>query len=147
MAAEPRRAPVLSLRQVVAKYQSLASDFGEPAALTGFGLTKAETEQLFSDYNEDYHIRISRGRRLPNFCRNSLLSTTCSHLQQFVDSLRRKYSAHPTSTFATEHPIGVSSLTRSRIHFRTRTFSPKPGHRNLPSAPLRNQFTWKILGG
>lgn len=56
MAAEPRRAPVLSLRQVVAKYQSLASDFGEPAALTGFGLTKAETEQLFSDYNEDYHI-------------------------------------------------------------------------------------------
>jgi hypothetical protein len=56
MAAEPRRAPVLSLQQVVAKYQSLAGDFGNPATLSGFGLTKAETEQLFSDYNEDYHI-------------------------------------------------------------------------------------------
>jgi len=56
MAAEPRRAPVMTLQQVVAKYQSLAGDFGAATALTGFGLTKAETEQLFSDYNEDYHI-------------------------------------------------------------------------------------------
>jgi hypothetical protein len=56
MAADPRRAPVLSLPQVVAKYQALAGEFGTPAALSGFGLTKAETEQLFSDYNEDYHI-------------------------------------------------------------------------------------------
>ena len=36
--------------------------------------------------------------------------------------------------------------TRSTIHFRTRMFSPKPGQRNLPSASLRNQFTWKIAG-
>ena len=36
--------------------------------------------------------------------------------------------------------------TRSTIHFSTRMFSPKPGHRNLPSASLRNQFTWKIRG-
>ena len=33
---------------------------------------------------------------------------------------------------------------RSMIHLRTRMFSPKPGQRNLPSASLRNQFTWKI---
>ena len=24
--------------------------------------------------------------------------------------------------------------------------SPNPGHRNFPSGPLRNQFTWKIRG-
>ena len=34
---------------------------------------------------------------------------------------------------------------RSRIHFSTRMLSPKPGHRNLPSAPVRNQLTRKIL--
>ncbi len=57
MAAEPRRAPVPSLYgKWSPSINHSASDFGEPAALTGFGLTKAETEQLFSDYNEDYHI-------------------------------------------------------------------------------------------
>ena len=29
MAAEPRRAPIMSLQQLVAKYQSLASEFGD----------------------------------------------------------------------------------------------------------------------
>ena len=48
-------------------------------------------------------------------------------------------------------PIGVSlprarPRTRSTIHFSTRMFSLKPGHRNLPSASLRNQFTWKMRG-
>ncbi len=39
------------------------------------------------------------------------------------------------------------TCARSTIHFSTRMFSPKPGQRNLPSLPFRNQFTWKILGG
>src|SRR5450755_2550354 len=47
--------------------------------------------------------------------------------------------------------IGVSRprerpFTRSTIHLRTRILSLKPGHMKFPSASLRNQFTWKILG-
>ncbi len=43
-------------------------------------------------------------------------------------------------------PMGVSTPSarpsrRSTIHFRTRLFSPKPGHTNLPASFLRNQFT------
>jgi hypothetical protein len=56
MAAEPRRAPIMTLQQLVAKYQSIAGGFGIAIPLAGFGLTKAETEQLLTDYDEDYHI-------------------------------------------------------------------------------------------
>lgn len=56
MAAEPRRAPIMTLQQLVAKYQSLAGGFGIAVPLTAFGLTKPETEQLLTDYDEDYHI-------------------------------------------------------------------------------------------
>jgi hypothetical protein len=56
MAAEPRRAPMMSLEELVAKYRSLAGEFGQPAVLSGFALTTAETERLFSGYDEDYHI-------------------------------------------------------------------------------------------
>ena len=56
MAAEPRRAPMMPLQQLVEKYRSLAGEFGKPATLAAFGLTRAETEQLFSGYDEDYHI-------------------------------------------------------------------------------------------
>jgi hypothetical protein len=56
MAAEPRRAPMMSLQQLVANYRTLASDFGKPVALSAFALTPAETERLFSSYDEDYHI-------------------------------------------------------------------------------------------
>ena len=56
MAAEPRRAPMMPLHQLVEKYRSLAGKFGQPVALSGFGLTRAETERLFSGYDEDYHI-------------------------------------------------------------------------------------------
>jgi hypothetical protein len=56
MAAEPRRAPMMSLQELVAKYRSLAGEFGQPAALSAFALTPAETERLFSGYDEDYHI-------------------------------------------------------------------------------------------
>ncbi len=50
------RAPIMLLRDLVRSYRSLAGKFGEPVALSGFGLTKAETERLFSGYDEDYHI-------------------------------------------------------------------------------------------
>ena len=43
-------------------------------------------------------------------------------------------------------PIGLTAASawpesRSMIHFRTRLFSPKPGHGNLPEESLRNQLT------
>lgn len=56
MAAEPRRAPMMPLHELVDKYRSLAGEFGRPVALSAFGLTRAETERLFSGYDEDYHI-------------------------------------------------------------------------------------------
>jgi hypothetical protein len=56
MAAEPRRAPIMTLQQLVAKYESLAGAFGVALPLSAFGLNKAETEQLLTDYDEDYHI-------------------------------------------------------------------------------------------
>lgn len=56
MAAEPRRAPMMPLKDLVANYRSIAGEFGKPVALSAFALTTAETERLFSGYNEDYHI-------------------------------------------------------------------------------------------
>jgi hypothetical protein len=56
MAAEPRRAPMMSLQQLVANYRTLGKEFGERVALSAFALSKAETERLFSSYDEDYHI-------------------------------------------------------------------------------------------
>jgi hypothetical protein len=50
------RAPVMPLRDLVRLYRSHAGEFGELVALSAFGLTKAETERLFSGYDEDYHI-------------------------------------------------------------------------------------------
>ena len=48
-------------------------------------------------------------------------------------------------------PAGVSTASalpsqRRKIQASTRLFSPKPGHRNLPSASLRNQLTLKSFG-
>lgn len=56
MAAEPRRAPMMSLQQLVANYRTLAGEFGKPVAISAFALTTEETERLFSGYDEDYHI-------------------------------------------------------------------------------------------
>jgi len=50
------RATIMPLRDLVRLYLSIAGKFGEPVALSGFGLTNAETERLFSGYDEDYHI-------------------------------------------------------------------------------------------
>jgi hypothetical protein len=56
MAAEPRRAPMMPLKDLVARYRAIAGELGEPVALAAFALSTAEIEQLFSSYNEDYHI-------------------------------------------------------------------------------------------
>jgi hypothetical protein len=50
------RAPIMPLRDLVRLYRAHAGNFGEPVAFSAFGLTKAETERLFSGYDEDYHI-------------------------------------------------------------------------------------------
>jgi hypothetical protein len=46
----------MTLQQLVAKYESLAGGFGVAVPLSSFGLSTAETEQLLTDYDEDYHI-------------------------------------------------------------------------------------------
>jgi hypothetical protein len=51
-----RRAPLMPLAELVRLYRSLTGEFGRPVALSAFGLTKVETERLFSGYDEDYHI-------------------------------------------------------------------------------------------
>jgi hypothetical protein len=57
MSAEPaRRTTGMTLRQLVDLYLSKAGQFGNAVALTAFQLSSAETERLFSSYDEDYHI-------------------------------------------------------------------------------------------
>ena len=66
MSAEPtrRRAPAVSpsparmmpLAELVRRYRELAGAFGKPVPLSSFQLPHAETERLFSGYDEDYHI-------------------------------------------------------------------------------------------
>jgi len=50
------RAPVMTLRDLVRLYLARAGRFGEPVALSAFGMRNAETERIFSGYDEDYHI-------------------------------------------------------------------------------------------
>jgi len=46
----------MPLRQLVDRYLAIAGSFGAPVTLSSFGLTASEIENLFSSYNEDYHI-------------------------------------------------------------------------------------------
>ena len=50
------RHSIMPLSDLVRLYRCYAGTFGEPVALSAFGLTRAETERLFSGYDEDYHI-------------------------------------------------------------------------------------------
>jgi hypothetical protein len=50
------RAPLMSLGDLVRTYLAQVGKFAEPTALSAFGLTRVETERLFSGYDEDYHI-------------------------------------------------------------------------------------------
>lgn len=57
MSAEAvRRTPIMPLSELVHVYRSHAGDFGLPVALSAFALSPAETERVFSAYDEDYHI-------------------------------------------------------------------------------------------
>ena len=47
---------MMPLRELVDRYLSLAASFGNPVALSSLALDHAETERLFSSYEEDYHI-------------------------------------------------------------------------------------------
>ena len=51
-----RGAPMMPLRELVDRYLSATAGFGIPMALSSFPLSSAETERLFSSYEEDYHI-------------------------------------------------------------------------------------------
>lgn len=46
----------MELRQLVAKYLAAAGGYSTPVPLAAFGLSRAETEKLFSALDEDYHI-------------------------------------------------------------------------------------------
>jgi hypothetical protein len=47
---------MLSLKEVVDRYSSLAKEWGEPVALEAFALDPEEIIKLFSSLDEDYHI-------------------------------------------------------------------------------------------
>ena len=46
----------MTLSELVNLYRLRAGNFGQPVALSAFSLSQAETERLFSAYEEDYHI-------------------------------------------------------------------------------------------
>jgi hypothetical protein len=50
------RAPMMSLKEVVERYATLAGTFGNPVELSAFRLSVEETQNLFSSCDEDYHI-------------------------------------------------------------------------------------------
>jgi hypothetical protein len=47
---------MLTLKEVVDRYSSLAKQGGEPVALEAFALDPEETIKLFTSLDEDYHI-------------------------------------------------------------------------------------------
>lgn len=52
---QPKRQP-MQLREIVEKYLAAAGGYGKSVALSSLGLSRAEIEQVFSVYDEDYHI-------------------------------------------------------------------------------------------
>jgi hypothetical protein len=46
----------MTLRELVERYRAIAGGFGRPVPLAAFGLGRADTERLFSAFDEDYHI-------------------------------------------------------------------------------------------
>ena len=51
-----RRAPFMSLKELIAQYRKLAPSFGAAVPISRFGFSIEEAERLFSGYDEDYHI-------------------------------------------------------------------------------------------
>jgi len=55
--ARPNCLPkMLSLKEVVDRYSSLAKQWGDPVSLEAFALDPEETIKLFTSLDEDYHI-------------------------------------------------------------------------------------------
>jgi hypothetical protein len=52
----PRTALALTLPQLVDRYLRHTSEFGKPVPLSAFGLSPADTQRVFSAFDEDYHI-------------------------------------------------------------------------------------------
>jgi hypothetical protein len=46
----------MQLNDIVEKYRKLEWDLGKPVELSRFGLSREETERVFSVFDEDYHI-------------------------------------------------------------------------------------------
>ena len=46
----------MNLREVVEKYLALAGGYGRVVALADFGLDRGQTERIFAEFDEDYHI-------------------------------------------------------------------------------------------
>jgi hypothetical protein len=51
-----RRVPMMTLRELVDRYDHLAHQCGEPVALAAFSLSDQETQSLFTTFDDDYHI-------------------------------------------------------------------------------------------
>jgi hypothetical protein len=47
---------MMSLKELVERYAALAGNFGNAVELAAFGLSAEETRNLFSSFDEDYHI-------------------------------------------------------------------------------------------
>lgn len=52
----PGTAPSLKLRDLIDRYLAASRGFGKPAPLSAFGLSRAQTETAFSQFDEDYMI-------------------------------------------------------------------------------------------
>jgi len=78
---------MLSLKEVVDRYSSLAKQWGDPVALEAFGLGPEDTIKLFTSLDEDYHIS-----RFVNFSmghgRVYLISGNPSTHIQIVEAIR-----------------------------------------------------------
>jgi hypothetical protein len=46
----------MTLKELVEKYLAVAGGYGKVAALASFGLSRDETERVFGQFDEDYHI-------------------------------------------------------------------------------------------
>ena len=46
----------MSLKELYRVYTTIAAKLGEPVPLSAFNLSAPDTENLFSGYDQDYHI-------------------------------------------------------------------------------------------
>jgi hypothetical protein len=52
----PRHDRDVKLAELIERYLSASGGYGKPAALSSFGLSRADTESAFSLFDEDYMI-------------------------------------------------------------------------------------------